>query len=491
RLILLTISLAGMQFTWTVELSYGTPYLLSLGLPAWGMALVWLAGPLSGLFIQPLVGVLSDHSTHWLGRRRPFMIGAGLGGMGVAGDLTHMADGADGADALLRRVTIAVAVLSFYCLDFSVNAVQASCRALIVDITPAHQQGLASAWAARMIGIGNVLGYAAGYVDLTQLWLAGAGVSQLKALCLIAILFFVATVALTCVTVTETPLRHSHAHANAITAPFVRIWDAIGQLPQPIQCICNTQLWSWMAWFPFLFYATAWVGLQYDHDPRVQQGTRAGALAFLLYSLISLATGFALPMIAAMGRALMPASSLSSTMLAPAASPWGAPATEAPEPHAGRRAAAWRAWSAAQLTMPALWAHAHFLFAAMLLLTLLAENVLPFATAIVAVIGISWGTCQWVPFSLIGEYVSAQETALHASSSVSLSTPAASTAAVSASTSTAALGSARPSVSAAGPPSATSHAAGMVLGIHNIYIVLPQFASTLLSTLVFALHARL
>ena len=69
RLILLTICLAGIQFTCkptfhsgsdmrlgTVELAQGTPYLLSLGMPKSLTALVWLAGPLSGKAVSIFQG---------------------------------------------------------------------------------------------------------------------------------------------------------------------------------------------------------------------------------------------------------------------------------------------------------------------------------------------------------------------------------------------------------------------------------------------------
>lgn len=94
QLIRLSLCLAGVQFTCgvpvvvngaqkliqsialkgTVELAYGTPYLLSLGLPKALTALVWIAGPLSGILIQPLVGVYSDRFVCSYGRRRPFML---------------------------------------------------------------------------------------------------------------------------------------------------------------------------------------------------------------------------------------------------------------------------------------------------------------------------------------------------------------------------------------------------------------------------------
>lgn len=56
-------------------MTYCTPYLLQLGLTKSKLSLVWIAGPLSGLIMQPVVGILADRSTSKFGRRRPVMIG--------------------------------------------------------------------------------------------------------------------------------------------------------------------------------------------------------------------------------------------------------------------------------------------------------------------------------------------------------------------------------------------------------------------------------
>ncbi len=56
-------------------MTYCNPYLLSLGLPKSKLSFVWIAGPLSGLIMQPIIGTLSDKSTSKYGRRRPYMIG--------------------------------------------------------------------------------------------------------------------------------------------------------------------------------------------------------------------------------------------------------------------------------------------------------------------------------------------------------------------------------------------------------------------------------
>ena len=55
-----------------------TPYLLQLGLTKSRTSMVWIAGPLSGLIMQPIVGVIADNSRSKWGRRRPFMIGGSI-----------------------------------------------------------------------------------------------------------------------------------------------------------------------------------------------------------------------------------------------------------------------------------------------------------------------------------------------------------------------------------------------------------------------------
>lgn len=79
RMFLLTCSMIGLQFCWGTEMTYCTPYLLSLGLSKSKLSLVWVAGPLSGLVMQPIIGMISDKWTGKWGRRRPFMVVGTIG----------------------------------------------------------------------------------------------------------------------------------------------------------------------------------------------------------------------------------------------------------------------------------------------------------------------------------------------------------------------------------------------------------------------------
>jgi solute carrier family 45 protein 1/2/4 len=129
-LIAMTICLGGLQVAWAVELSNGTPYLLSLGLSKSLMALVWIAGPITGTLVQPYVGMLSDNCRVSWGKRKPFVLGGA-----VATALAYMflawireiiggffgLFGGDPQSEGVKTVIIVVAVIWIYVLDVAVN----------------------------------------------------------------------------------------------------------------------------------------------------------------------------------------------------------------------------------------------------------------------------------------------------------------------------------------------------------------------------------
>ncbi|KAJ8330675.1 hypothetical protein O5D80_001188 [Batrachochytrium dendrobatidis] len=500
KLILLTICLAGVQFTckvesihfccWillislvlvstgTVELAYGTPYLLSLGLAKSLTALVWIAGPLSGILIQPIVGVYSDRSTFQYGRRRPFIL----------------------------------TVVGFYFLDFSINAVQASCRALIVDVSPLHQQDLANAWGGRMIGLGNVLGYFVGYLDLPKLF-PMLGPTQLKILCVIAITWFVTTILVTCIAIVERPYkqRQSERH-QAWWKPLMEIFHSLSTLPRSIQSVCNVQFLAWLGWFPFLFYSTSWISdrLRYgkysltrimDTNDTSDEGTRAGSFSLLLFAIISVITGFILPMM------------VKHTRTSGRNGRFDSPRSQVD--------VSYRPTWAEFFTLPRIWSMSLFGFAILMVLTAAVHEVIG-ATFIIAATGISWGVAQWVPFTLMGEFVSFYsdgnpESRCNQSDDTERALPNLSASSaereiiISRSDSQptrrdgyavvqdedeivnyhASSSQPPPCVADIGNSNESGLQAGMVLGIHNIYIVLPQFLSTVMSAIVFAIISEL
>ena len=333
-LFLLVLSLGGLQIVWSVELSNGSPYLLSLGMSKSLLAFVWIAGPLSGALVQPYVGIRSDNCRISWGKRKPFMIAGGCativallalawtremvaGFMGIFG----VATGSKG----VKVTAIVVAIVFMYVLDFAINTgmvyvlpfeplaherpVQAGIRAFIVDNAPAHQQESANAWASRITGVGNIFGYVFGYINLPKHF-PFFGNTQFKVLCVIASIALSSTLLISCLYIRERDPRLEGPPAldnPGLFDFFKQVFSAIRRLPPQIRKICEVQFFSWIGWFPFLFYITTYIGQLYvnpylkpglsddEIDDLWEHATRIGTFALLIYAIVSLAGSVVLP----------------------------------------------------------------------------------------------------------------------------------------------------------------------------------------------------
>ncbi|KAI1320720.1 hypothetical protein EDD11_010254 [Mortierella claussenii] len=417
-------------------MAYGTPFLLQLGLSKSLMSLVWLAGPLSGLVMQPVVGVLSDRCTSKLGRRRPFLIvGVTLVVvsflcLGWCREIIHGIFGEHYPN--LENATIIMAVGSIYILDFAINCVQASCRTLIVDSLPSSQQEAAASWASRLMGIGGIFGYFMGNVNLPER-IPIFGDTQIKGLCILACLFLVMTVGLTCFTVSERVMvrapKSSTSSIDQFLQGFRTIFRAIRYLPTRIQYLCNVQFFAWMGWFPFLFYSSTYIAEIYTREmsqkgapieptnPTTGQepvngvqdaAVRAGSFCLLIYSIISLAASILLPVFVA------PAEQVNSGSNGPFLN---SRSVSGPDNLTGgtKRQSTWRRlrlppWLCLPiqgLTLPRMYTLSLALVSFSLISTWYIRD-LRGSTVLFAFCGISWAVSMWAPFSILGEVISQQ-----------------------------------------------------------------------------------
>ncbi|KAG2126871.1 major facilitator superfamily domain-containing protein [Suillus bovinus] len=391
RLPTLTIGLLGVSVLWSVEMSYASPYLLSLGLSKPLMAVVFLAGPLSGLIVQPLIGVLADNSKSRFGRRRPLIgIGAALCCIttllfGYARPFAALftTPGSSSHDSL----AIWLAVLSIYCIDFSINAVQALDRALLVDTLPPSDQPSGNAWAARMQAIGGVLGFFVGEIDLPQ-WLPFLGHAQLEDLVVIASLLLISTHLLTSICVKERILVATDTRAQGLKQEIYNIWNTLTRLPRVIKQICYIQFFSSLAWFPVLFYTTVYIGELHkqvspppaDDDSAVileEEATRLGTRALFYSALVSLAANIIMPFFVIRAKEVAISTPLRLKK------PW---------------------LERVQVHLATLWAFSLLVFALCMAATFVVSSV-GGATFIMSVTGFCWAIVQWAPFTLLAEAI--------------------------------------------------------------------------------------
>lgn len=187
------------------------------------------------------------------------------------------------------------------------GTVQGSCRALVVDMLPIPKQQAGAAWASRMASFGHLVGYAVGTVDLVSIFGTSMGDTQFKKLTLVAAFALLFAQGVTSWAVTERVLisgRGSESPAGVVQ--IVRqIFRTTIDLPPRIQAICWAQFWSWIGWFPFLFYSTTWVGetyFRYDAPHDVKQSKdalgdigRIGSMSLVVFSLVTFICASILP----------------------------------------------------------------------------------------------------------------------------------------------------------------------------------------------------
>ncbi|KAL8796456.1 MAG: hypothetical protein Q9195_001130 [Heterodermia aff. obscurata] len=493
-LFLLTLSIGGLQIAWTVEISNGSPYLLSLGMSKSLLALVWIAGPLSGTLVQPYVGIMSDNCRVSWGKRKPYMLAGAaatlisLVALAWAREIVSGVLGIFGADAAsygvkLTAITFAIAVV--YILDCAINTVQAGIRAFIVDNAPTHQQEDANAWAGRISGVGNILGYLSGYVDLPVLTGGYFGNTQFKVLCVIACFALGGTVVISCLYIREHDPRLEGPPSDeklGVISFFRQVFSSIQRLNPQVRKVCDAQFFTWMGWFPFLFYITTYIGQLHlnpyfasnpdlseaEIDTAWEKGTRVATFALLIFAITSFICNLILPFIVV--PSYNPPTNLSRNQsFHSARSPYrhGQPTTPGtpgamsasmtsffpPTPSPSSHSRLTRLLSAAQipwLTLRRAWFLSHILFAICMFLTFFIRTTTG-ATVLVGIVGLSWALTLWAPFALISAEISKRDAAARK----------------------------------LGGGAAKEDKAGIVLGLHNVAVSAPQILATLVSSAIF------
>jgi maltose/moltooligosaccharide transporter len=135
----------GLQFGFALPQANATRIFQNLGASLETVPLLWLAGPITGLIVQPLVGYYSDRTWTSFGRRRPyFLTGAAL----VAAAMV----------AMPNATTLWTAMLMLWLLDASQNFTMGPYRAFVADQMPAEQRATGYLMYMFFASVGAVIG---------------------------------------------------------------------------------------------------------------------------------------------------------------------------------------------------------------------------------------------------------------------------------------------------------------------------------------------
>src|ERR1044071_5393523 len=289
----------GIQFGWGLQIANMSPIYKYLHAEESSLPYLWLAGPITGLIIQPIIGSMSDRTWNKLGRRRPyFLVGAILAGVAPF----FMPDSS--------AVWLAAGLL--WILDASINITMEPFRAFVADKLPEEQRTLGFVMQSFFIGIGQTLANALPYLftalGVVGVMASGIPVSVEYSFKIGAVVFLLA-VLWTVFTTKEYPPEDMAAFERmkrehkGIGAGFAEIFSSIAEMPKTMKQLAVVQFFTWFAlpcmWQFFGIAIARHVFLAPDEkSPLFATGTEWGGLCFAVYNIVCFVIAFLIPWLA-------------------------------------------------------------------------------------------------------------------------------------------------------------------------------------------------
>ena len=141
----------GIQFGFALQNANTSRIFETLGAEVERIPILWIAAPVTGLVVQPIIGYFSDRTWTRLGRRRPyFLVGAVLASIALC--------------IMPNSPSLWVAAGMLWIMDASINISMEPFRAFVGDNLPSEQRTLGFAMQSFFIGIGAVVGSVMPYV---------------------------------------------------------------------------------------------------------------------------------------------------------------------------------------------------------------------------------------------------------------------------------------------------------------------------------------
>lgn len=239
----------GIQFGWGLQLANMSAIYTKLGADPEHIPILWLAGPVTGLLVQPIIGAMSDRTWCRLGRRRPyFLVGAIL----ASAALFLMPD----SSALWLAATL------LWILDASINISMEPFRAFVADKLNSEQRTTGFIMQSFFIGIGatmanalplifrnfGVTGLAANGVPLTVQYSFKIGAAMFL-LCVLWTVFFSNEYPPEDMEEFEKHRAQNPGALGLLREVFQEIPQAVREMPKTMKQLAVVQIFTWLGLF--------------------------------------------------------------------------------------------------------------------------------------------------------------------------------------------------------------------------------------------------
>ncbi len=302
QIINMSVGFFGIQFGWDLQRANMGPIYEHLHANADQIPLLFLAAPLTGLLVQPVIGYMSDRTWHpRFGRRRPyFLVGALLSTIALV--------------FMPHSSVLWMAAGLLWIMDVFGNVAMEPFRAFVADKLNEEQRTQGFVMQSLMIGLGGSIASALPWLMTNWLHFSDTAASgiipdNVKWSFYIGAFFFLAAVLYTVFTSKEYPpadvgFKEKVKESNrGFGGGIKEIYEAITHMPKRMKMLSLVQFFTWPGLFLMWFYYNTAVARNVFHatsetDPLYGQGTNFGGLTLAFYNVVTFLFAFVLPSIA-------------------------------------------------------------------------------------------------------------------------------------------------------------------------------------------------
>jgi maltose/moltooligosaccharide transporter len=252
----------GLQFSFGLQQSNVSAIYSYLGADEASMPLLWLAGPITGLLVQPLIGAMSDRTHSRLGRRTPyFLIGAIICSLGLL--------------LMPYSPTLWAAAALLWMLDAGNNVTMEPYRAYVSDRLDSRQHSLGFLTQSAFTGLAQMLSYLTPsimvYFGMSQYAVDGNHIPVITRITfLIGAVLSLTTIAWSILRVPELPLTQEQraeldAKPMSLRASLREVWDAIVEMPRAMRQLALMKLLQWYGMACYWQFLTLMIGRTLFH----------------------------------------------------------------------------------------------------------------------------------------------------------------------------------------------------------------------------------
>jgi maltose/moltooligosaccharide transporter len=297
----------GIQFGFALQNGNASQILRTFGAEVEHLSWFWLAAPIVGMVVQPIVGYHSDKTWGRLGRRRPFFLAGAI----LSATALCFLPNASAASAFLPPLFVGAGLLMI--MDASFNLAMEPFRALVADNLSDKQRTTGFSVQTLLIGLGAVLGSAFPYlltrIGVSQKASAGFVADNVVWAFYLGAGVFISAILWTVFSTKEYPPKEYESYHGKPepSKGFFQIFSDFGNMPKTMRQLGLVQFFSWFALFIMWVYtydslATHTLGLSIAEKDSVEYKS-AGLLVGTMFSVYNfVAMVFALLLIPMAGK---------------------------------------------------------------------------------------------------------------------------------------------------------------------------------------------